>query len=209
MKSKTNKVILAGAFHEMIELCELNGYEIIAIFDNIKKGIYKDYQIVGTDNDAKGLFKKYGESPVIISPDDPEKRLKIADIFLRAGYGFFNLVSKEAFISGSAVIKKGVTVQSMVNISSNVILKDFVKVNTMANIMHDTTVDDYSTIAPNAVLLGNTRVGRLSYIGANATILPGITVGNNVMVGAGSVVTRDVEDGLIVAGNPAKELRPK
>ena len=41
-------------------------------------------------------------------------------------------------------------------------------------------------------------------IGANATILPGITVGENATVGAGAVVTRSVEDGVTVMGNPAR-----
>ena len=41
-------------------------------------------------------------------------------------------------------------------------------------------------------------------IGANATILSGITIGANALVGAGSVVTRDVPQCKIVAGNPAE-----
>jgi acetyltransferase-like isoleucine patch superfamily enzyme len=44
-------------------------------------------------------------------------------------------------------------------------------------------------------------------IGSNATILCGITVGTNSIIGAGSVVTKDVPDNVIVAGNPAKILR--
>jgi acetyltransferase-like isoleucine patch superfamily enzyme len=44
-------------------------------------------------------------------------------------------------------------------------------------------------------------------IGSNATILCGVTVGANAIVGAGSVVTRDVPDGAVVAGNPARVIR--
>ncbi|MCU0240331.1 MAG: hypothetical protein MUC29_12900, partial [Pyrinomonadaceae bacterium] len=44
-------------------------------------------------------------------------------------------------------------------------------------------------------------------IGSNATILCGITVGENAIIGAGSVVTKDVGDNLIVAGNPAKVMK--
>lgn len=43
-------------------------------------------------------------------------------------------------------------------------------------------------------------------IGANSTILPGITIGYNSLVAAGSVVTKDVPDNAVVAGNPAKVI---
>ncbi len=46
-----------------------------------------------------------------------------------------------------------------------------------------------------------------AWIGAGATILPGVTVGRHAVVGAGSVVTRDVDDFAVVAGNPAKVIR--
>jgi acetyltransferase-like isoleucine patch superfamily enzyme len=52
-----------------------------------------------------------------------------------------------------------------------------------------------------------TRVMRGASIGTGATILCGITIGENAIVGAGSVVTRDVPDNAVVAGNPARLLR--
>lgn len=44
-------------------------------------------------------------------------------------------------------------------------------------------------------------------IGSNSVILPGTRIENGVVVGAGSVVTRDVPDGGLVAGNPARLVR--
>ena len=43
-------------------------------------------------------------------------------------------------------------------------------------------------------------------IGSNATLLP-VTIGSNSVVAAGSVVTHDVPENVIVAGNPAKIIR--
>jgi acetyltransferase-like isoleucine patch superfamily enzyme len=51
-----------------------------------------------------------------------------------------------------------------------------------------------------------TRVMRGASIGTGATILCGITIGRNAIVGAGSVVTHDVPDNAVVAGNPARLL---
>ena len=52
-----------------------------------------------------------------------------------------------------------------------------------------------------------TVIKRGASVGSNATILCGVTVGVEAIVGAGSVITRDVPDKTIVAGNPAKVIR--
>ncbi|MBK0381140.1 acyltransferase [Mucilaginibacter segetis] len=46
-----------------------------------------------------------------------------------------------------------------------------------------------------------------AWIGMNCIILKGVTIGEGAIVGAGSVVTRDVPDWCIVAGNPAKVIK--
>lgn len=54
-----------------------------------------------------------------------------------------------------------------------------------------------------------TRVCRGASVGSGATILGGVTIGENALVGAGAVVTRDVEPGTVVVGNPARFLRKR
>lgn len=53
----------------------------------------------------------------------------------------------------------------------------------------------------------HTLVKKGASIGSGAVILANIVIGENAMVGAGSVVTRDVPDNAVVAGNPARVLR--
>jgi maltose O-acetyltransferase len=50
-------------------------------------------------------------------------------------------------------------------------------------------------------------IGDNVWVGGSVTILPGVTVGNGVTIGAGSVVTKDVPDNVVVAGNPAKIIK--
>ncbi|MEC7839082.1 MAG: type B chloramphenicol O-acetyltransferase [Chlamydiota bacterium] len=56
---------------------------------------------------------------------------------------------------------------------------------------------------------GNTVVGHDVWIGAEAMIMPGIKIGNGAVIGARSVITKDVDDYTIVAGNPAKQIRKR
>ena len=82
-------------------------------------------------------------------------------------------------------------------------------------------IGDDVTIAPRVIILahdtstnqalGYTRIGKVNigdrvFIGASSIILPGVVIGNDVIIGAGSVVSRDVPDGVVAAGNPAKVI---
>ena len=52
-------------------------------------------------------------------------------------------------------------------------------------------------------------IGKNAFIGARAMILPGVSIGDHAIVGAMSVVSKDVPDHQIVAGNPAKKIAEK
>lgn len=53
----------------------------------------------------------------------------------------------------------------------------------------------------------DTRIGKNCVIGGRAMIMPGVTIGDHVYVGGGSIVTKDIPDHCLVAGNPAKIIR--
>lgn len=50
-------------------------------------------------------------------------------------------------------------------------------------------------------------IGDRVWCGINVTILFGVKIGNDVIIGAGSVVNKDIEDGAIVVGVPAKKIK--
>lgn len=50
-------------------------------------------------------------------------------------------------------------------------------------------------------------IGDDVWIGGHAVINPGVTIGDNVVIGSGSVVTRDIESGVVAAGNPCRVIR--
>jgi len=54
--------------------------------------------------------------------------------------------------------------------------------------------------------IGRVVIGEDTFIGINSIILPHVNIGNNVIIGAGSVVTSDIPDNCVAAGNPAKVI---
>jgi len=50
------------------------------------------------------------------------------------------------------------------------------------------------------------QIGRRAWIGLGSLVMKGVTIGDDAVVAAGSVVTADVPNGVVVAGNPARQL---
>jgi acetyltransferase-like isoleucine patch superfamily enzyme len=136
-------------------------------------------------------------------------------------YGFVNLygceIGDECKIGAFVEITRGVKVGRRVKISSHtficegVTIEDEVFVGHNVSFINDryprSTNIDGSLQMPEDWKMEHTLVKRRASIGTGSTILCGITIGENAIVGAGSVVTRDVPDNAVAAGNPARILR--
>jgi acetyltransferase-like isoleucine patch superfamily enzyme len=109
-------------------------------------------------------------------------------------------VGRRCKISSHTFICEGVTIEDQVFVGHGVtfINDSYPRATTAAGQLQ--TPDDWQ-VEP-------TRVKKGASIGSGATILSNVTIGENAIVGAGSVVTHDVPPNVIVAGNPARVLRP-
>ncbi|NMB51037.1 acyltransferase [Methanoculleus sp. 10] len=123
-------------------------------------------------------------------------------------------------------IGKNCKIDSFVYIEGNVKIGDNCKIRAFTFIPSGVTIEDNVFIGPCVVFtndkfprstnengelkkerdwkLEQTVVKRGASIGANSTIIGPVSIGKGSMVGAGSVVTKDVEDGQVVIGVPAK-----
>lgn len=74
---------------------------------------------------------------------------------------------------------------------------------------HDHGLDPQFTPLKQPMVAQPTIIGDRVWLGANVTVLKGVTIGHDAVVGAGSVVTKDIPEGAIAVGVPAKVIKYK
>ena len=144
-----------------------------------------------------------------------------AEIQDGASIGPGTQIWQHCIVMAGAVIGAGCKLAHNVFVESGVVVGDGVTIKDNVTLYDGVTIGDQAFIGPNAVFTNvrnprtflkhsdvypPTLIRRGASIGANATLVCGVTVGRYALVGAGSVVTRDVADHEMVAGNPAHAM---
>lgn len=182
-----------------------------------------DFEIVFIDDDAGKIGTTINGSRVLSydafkALDDKRINVAFADTRLRQtkvqqatqdDIPFFS-VTAQTHISGENVTKGigGIYAHHSM-VTSDAVIGDHFHCNIYSYVAHDCVVGDFVTLAPRVSLNGRVVVEDNVYVGSDATILPGkdrepLVIGRGAIVGAGAVVTRSVEPGQTVVGNPAR-----
>jgi len=189
-------------------------YPNVEIRDNT---IIGPYCIIG---EPRGSF--YSENSACIEQHDFKKTIIGSNSVIRSNSIVYEDVEiGEGFQSGHRVtirenssIGVNCSIGTQTDIQDNVILKNYIRVHSNVFMGQYTIIEDYAWIYPYVALTNDRHppvyhpkgvtIKEFAVIATSSVIMPGIVVGKNALVGAHSVVTKNVEDEMLVVGNPAR-----
>jgi sugar O-acyltransferase (sialic acid O-acetyltransferase NeuD family) len=152
---------------------------------------------------------KYQECHFIFGIGSMRTRLirhKIFEKLNLAPNRFATIIHPNAVIDQSARIGFGCIIHPGVCIGNDVTVENFVVIAVNSAIGPFACIKDYAMITSLAVVLSNAKVGKSSFIGSCSCITEGIEIGAGAMVGAGTVVSRNLDHGVFVLGNPMRQI---
>lgn len=120
-------------------------------------------------------------------------------------------IGDDAFVGPFVEIQADASIGAKTRIQSHSFICEFVSIGDDCFIGHGVMFinDRFENGGPapqDRSLLAPTKIGNQVSIGSNATILP-VTICDRVVIGAGAVVTKNIDQPGIYAGNPARKLR--
>lgn len=109
---------------------------------------------------------------------------------------------------GGVVIEDDVQIGALTVIArgaiDNTIIKRGSKIDNSSFISHNVVVGEDTFVVGESIMFGSSSTGKQVFISGNSTIRDGRHIGDNAIIGMGSVVVKDVDDGSVVKGNPAR-----
>ncbi|RFC67086.1 MULTISPECIES: acetyltransferase [Mesorhizobium] len=217
MKTRTFALYSAGGFAR-----EIASDLIVSINSRMTD---EEIELIFIDDDPSAQGKlvqgnrvvSYGEAKTIpglkvnIAFAPPALRRRKHEQCEADGLEFFNVFAPTSRIGENVELGSAAIFAHLSTVTSDAKIGKAFHCNIYSYVAHDCIVGDFVTFAPRVSLNGRIKVEDDVYVGSDATFLPGkpekyLTIGKGAVIGAGAVVTKDVEPGAVVVGNPAKPL---
>lgn len=205
MKKQESAVVIGYSGHSYVILKELTLQNIsVKGYFDLEEKKTNPYNLKYLGVESSDQIKNHSDCSFYICIGENSIRKKIFQIL--GGKDTPNLISKNsACFLKSIGIANFIGTQTIINpeveIGNNNII------NTGAIIEHECRIGNHNHIGPGAILCGNVSVGDNVYIGAGAIIKQGVKIATNTIIGMGAVVLNDADGNIVIAGNPAKEMR--
>ncbi len=150
---------------------------------------------------------KEGVTQVIFAFGDCQGRLQLAEWARTMNLAIAKAIHPRSIVAEDVTIGDGTVIAAGAVVNPGAIIGENVIINTCASVDHECVIGDGTHVCPGAHLAGRVQIGRATWIGIGACVVDRVRIGAGSMIGAGSVVTRDIPDGVLAYGAPAKIIR--
>lgn len=196
MKNKELVFIGGGGFsHEILEVAEQSGYDVVGYFDDKKTNLNLEY--LGNLEDYylnAGVYKSVFLTIGSTNKKTSDFRRNIISYLLSIEVELPSLVSQHAIVSESATLGKGVFVAHGCVLSVDVSVGNFCIINFNSVIGHHSTLSINVNVNPMVFIAGNVTICENVVLGAASKILQGVVMGKHCIVGIGSTVLTNLKD---------------
>ncbi|MBA6384470.1 acetyltransferase [Colwellia sp. BRX10-6] len=150
----------------------------------------------------------YPDCEFIIAIGSPRTRSKVCSNMFKLGTpSFTTLIHPSVKYSNTVSFGEGSIVCAGTIITVDVALGNHNILNLNVTVGHECNFDAFVTVAPMAAISGNVTLSKCVEIGTGAVIRQGITIEKGAMLGMGGILTKNIPELMIFAGNPAKKLK--
>ncbi|MEF2146590.1 MAG: acetyltransferase [Desulfovibrionaceae bacterium] len=157
-------------------------------------------KVLGTEERLDDI----GHDAVVLAIGDNRQRMiaaeRLEDELL------VSAIHPSAVLAPDVSVKPGAMICAGAVVNPGSVIGPHAIINTGATVDHHNQIGAYSHIAPGVNLGGEVVVGTGALVGIGSSVVPRVRIGDWAVAGAGAVVTRDVPDGEIWAGVPARKL---
>lgn len=212
MKSKIFGVFGASGFGREVmpvarSMSELKGSEFVFVDDNPPAPEANGHRVLSYSE----FVHADGVKEVVVAIGDGVVRREIEHRCVNDGIRIGNVVASNLIQMDGVTMGAGSILCPFVTLTSNINIGRSFQANIYSYVAHDCIIGDYVTFAPSVRCNGNIRIESNAYIGTGAVIKQGepgnpIVIGEGAIVGMGAVVTKSIDAGMTVIGNPAKPI---
>jgi len=186
------------------------GHELVGLLDDVNPeragSMFFGLPVLGGKEVIENLIRE-GVTHTIAGFGDCQGRLQIADYALSHFLSLTIAIHPHSVIGVDVPIGDGTMVAAGAIVDIGAWIGENVILNAGCYVGHDSVVKDGVHICPGVHLAANVSVGRGTWVGIGSTVINGIRIGAGSYLGAGSVVVKDIPDGVLAYGVPAKPVR--
>jgi UDP-perosamine 4-acetyltransferase len=202
-------VVIGAGGHAKVVLEILRaagGVEVVGLLDPAPHAsLVRGVPVLGGD-DLLTELRSAGVAAAVVALGNNRRRQQVGGRARELGFALPAIIHPSAIVSPSARLEAGVVVMARVVIGTEAEVEQLAVINSGAVVEHDNRIGKASHIGPACALAGNVRVGDRALVGVGSAVRPGIIIGSDAVVGAGSAVIKDVPEGAMIGGSPARSL---